>query len=127
MPEPYFSMFRAAIPERAAGVNILPGKGFPWTWQHQLVNFRGADNIADWRRYRANYLGMIRLIDDQIKVLLDGLTALDELYNRYLVFVSDQGDFAGDYGLPRKGVSLPRFWSGLGIEAVKMITERWCH
>ena len=70
---------------------------------------------------------MIRLIDDQIKVLLDGLTALDELYNRYLVFVSDQGDFAGDYGLPRKGVSLPRFWSGPRIEAVKIITVRLCH
>ena len=83
--------------------------------------------MVGWQRYRENYLGMIRFIDDQIKVLLDGLIALGELYNSYLVFVSDHGDFARDYSFPRKGVSLPRFWSGPRIEAVKIITVRLCH
>ena len=125
VPEPYFSMFDFdAIPERAAGPEILSEKGFPWDWQHQFASFRVPDHVGDWRRYRANYLGLIRLIDDQIKVLLDGLAALGEMENTYVIFVSDHGDFAGDYGLPRKGVALPEIllrvpmiWTGPGIDA----------
>lgn len=124
VPEPYFSMFQPdTIPERAAGPEILSEKGFPWDWQHTFANFRVPGCVDDWRRYRANYLGMIRLIDDQIQVLLDGLGELGEMENTYVIFLSDHGDYAGDYGLPRKGVGLPEvlvrvpmIWTGPGVQ-----------
>jgi arylsulfatase A-like enzyme len=57
-----------------------------------------------WRRYRSNYLGMLRLIDDQLARLLDHLGP--RLENTVVIFVSDHGDYLGDYGLQRKGAGL---------------------
>jgi arylsulfatase A-like enzyme len=60
-----------------------------------------------WRRYRASYLGMIRLIDDQIRRFVAWLDASGQLDDTVLIVMSDHGDYAGEYGLQRKGVGLP--------------------
>jgi arylsulfatase A-like enzyme len=60
-----------------------------------------------WRRYRANYCGMLRLIDDQIRRFVEFLETRGLLEETLLIFTSDHGDYAGDYGLQRKGVGLP--------------------
>lgn len=56
---------------------------------------------------RSNYLGMLRLIDDQINRFFDYLDAKGLRDNTIVVFLSDHGDYVGEYGLVRKGAELP--------------------
>ena len=58
-------------------------------------------------RMRSNYYGMIRLIDDQIKRFTASLKKMGKYDNTIFFFVSDHGDFAGDYGFMRKGPEMP--------------------
>ncbi|UFU06623.1 sulfatase-like hydrolase/transferase [Ruania halotolerans] len=109
VPEPYFSMFdEAEVPERLAGPEALDALGWRFRWLHRLIEEKrpGFDQV--WRRYRANYLGMLRMIDDQIGRLVDHLADQPGgLENTVFVFLTDHGDFVGDYGLQRKGAGLP--------------------
>lgn len=51
---------------------------------------------------------MLRLIDDQLQRLVGYLRTSQLLANTLVVFVSDHGEFCGDYGLFRKGLGLPQ-------------------
>ena len=123
VPEPYFSLFpEAAIPERIAGPEAARAKGGKWAWLQRLIEEQRPDYDAHWRRYRANYCGMIRLIDDQIRRFVAYLDAQGLIDNTLFIFTSDHGDYAADYGLQRKGVGLPEclvrvplFFCGPGI------------
>ena len=67
VPKPYFDMFPPdAVPPRACGPEVLKSKGFKWEWLYALEDntYPGFDGY--WRRTKSNYLGMLRLIDDQI-------------------------------------------------------------
>ena len=83
------------------------------------------ENIEDRiLRARSNYLGMLRLIDDQFRRLIDGVKERGLEENTIVVYLSDHGDFAGEYGLIRKGPDLPdilcripMIWKGCGIKA----------
>jgi arylsulfatase A-like enzyme len=124
VPEPYFDMFPPeTLPDRACGPEVLEEKGFPWDWEGKLIEHYhpGFDNL--WRRLRSNYCGMVRLIDDQVSRLLDYLNTSGLIETTHLLFLSDHGDFVGDYGLIRKGVGLaeclvriPLLWLGPGIQ-----------
>ena len=108
VPEPYFSLFpEDDIPDRLAGPEVIPSKGPKWLWLRTLIEEKRPGYDTAWRRYRANYLGMLRLIDDQIRRFVEHLQAMGQWENTVLVFLSDHGDYAGDYGLQRKGVGLP--------------------
>ena len=108
VPEPYFSLFpEDALPERAAGPEQGRGKGPKWRWMQRLIEEKRPGYDAGWRRYRANYCGMLRLLDDQIRRFVEHLESIGERDDTLLVFCSDHGDFAGDYGLQRKGVGMP--------------------
>lgn len=108
VPEPYFSLFpEDEVPERVAGPEAAEAKGGKWLWLRHLIEEKRRGYDEEWRRYRANYCGMIRLIDDQIRRFVDYLEEGGLLENTLLVFVSDHGDYAGDYGLQRKGVGMP--------------------
>jgi hypothetical protein len=108
VPEPYFSMFpEEEVSERIAGPEAAEAKGEKWRWLRRLIEDKRPGYDQYWRRYRANYCGMIRLIDDQIRRFVDYLEEGGLLENTLLVFVSDHGDYAGDYGLQRKGVGMP--------------------
>ncbi len=106
-PEPYFSLFpEDEIPDRAAGPEAARMKGGDWRWLQRLIETKRPDYDRQWRRYRANYCGMIRLLDDQIRRFAEHLDAEGLLDDTLLLFVSDHGDYAGDYGLQRKGAGL---------------------
>lgn len=106
--EPYFSLFpEDAIPARVAGPEAAEEKGGKWYWEQQLIARKMPDYDDHWRRYRATYCGMIRLLDDQVRRFVAHLEARGLLDNTILIFTSDHGDFAGDYGLQRKGVEMP--------------------
>ncbi|NIA16011.1 MAG: sulfatase-like hydrolase/transferase, partial [Nitrospiraceae bacterium] len=106
--EPYFSMFpEEEIPERSAGPEAIDAKGPKWRWQRAHIERKSPGYDKHWRRYRANYCGMLRLIDDQIRRFINHLEACGRLANTFVIFVSDHGDYAGDYGLQRKGIEMP--------------------
>jgi len=106
VPEPYFSLFPPdSVPERTAGPEVLDRLGWRFRWLHRLIEEKRPGFDAEWRRLRANYLGMLRLIDDQIARLLDHLG--DTLEDTVVLVLSDHGDLVGEYGLQRKGAGLP--------------------
>ncbi len=108
VPEPYFSLFpEEDFPERIAGPEAAQRKGGSWWWLRQLIERKRTGYDGRWRRYRANYCGMLRLIDDQIRRLVDHLEASGLRENTVIIFVADHGDYAGDYGLQRKGAGMP--------------------
>lgn len=108
VPEPYFSMFDPdELPDREAGPETASGKGEAWRWLQELVDEKRPGHDEHWRRYRATYCGMLRMVDDQIARFLDHLDAQGLLDDTVVFFVSDHGDYVGDYGLQRKGAGLP--------------------
>lgn len=123
VPHPYWDMFPPdALPERSADLRALGKLGDRAQWLRELELFGGRDIEGHWRRYVSNYLGMLRLIDDQVKRLVDHLAAKGVLENTIIVRVADHGDYLMKYGLGRKGVGLPEtlvhipmVWHGPGI------------
>lgn len=108
VPEPYFSMFPPeSIPPVHAGQEVLENKGFVWQFTRDL-GLKGFPNYVEaLPRMRANYYGMIRLIDDQISRFFHFLEDKNLLKNTLIFIIADHGDYAGEYGLMRKGAGLP--------------------
>ena len=126
VPEPYFDLFPPeSLPKNRAGAEALEGKGerFSWlrgVWEQVL----GTEIEKRIQRARSNYHGMLRLIDDQFKRLIEGLKERGLEEETVVLFLSDHGDFVGEYGLIRKGPDLPDIlcripfiWRGPGIAA----------
>ncbi|TFD94123.1 sulfatase [Cryobacterium lactosi] len=122
VPEPYFSMFAESdLPERAHGPEAAQAKGGHWAWLQSLVESKRPGYDDEWRRYRANYCGQLRLLDDQIKRLVTHVEATltgETLF----IFLSDHGDYVGEYGMQRKGAGMPEvlmripfFMTGAGV------------
>jgi arylsulfatase A-like enzyme len=108
VPEPYFSLFdEADVPDRACGPEAAEAKGGSFRWLRELLEEKRPGYDQLWRRYRATYCGMLRLIDDQIRRLMDFLDQEKVAHNTLVVFVADHGDYVGDYGLQRKGAGMP--------------------
>ena len=124
VPKPYFDMFPPeAVPPRGAAPETLKNKGFKWEWLRGLEESTYPGYEKNWRRTRSNYLGMLRLIDDQVDRLLRRLETSGKLRNTIVVYLADHGDYFCDYGLERKGVELPEVltrvpmvWAGPGIQ-----------
>ena len=55
-----------------------------------------------WRELRAVYLGMCARVDYQFGLLVDQLKKNYLYDNSLIIFLSDHGDFTGDYGLVEK-------------------------
>lgn len=109
VPEPYYDMFPPeSLPPVHADASCLPDKGTRWVWLRNVWE-RVLGNEIDQRilRARSNYHGMLRLIDDQFRRLVEGLEQRGIRDQTLIVFLSDHGDFVGEYGLIRKGVDLP--------------------
>ena len=76
-------------------------------------------------RIRSNYFGMLRLIDDNLKKFVGYLDEKQLRENTVIIFISDHGDFVGEYGLPLKGIGVPEcltripmLWYGPGIQGL---------
>ena len=126
VPAPYFDLFPPeSLPPPHAGAEVLAAKGHKFTWLRGVwENVLGPDIDHRILRARSNYHGMLRLIDDQFKRMIEGLESRKLLDNTIVIFLSDHGDFVGEYGLIRKGPELPELltripfvWRGPGIKA----------
>jgi len=126
--EPYYSMFPAKdLPQFKAGAGSLASKGNKWLLQQKLFHMGYGDYEKQVDRIRSNYYGMMRLIDDQMRGLMNYLKQNDLFDNTVVIFVADHGDFTGQYGLIKKGVEVPEcltripmIWHGPGIVKSKL-------
>jgi arylsulfatase A-like enzyme len=57
-----------------------------------------------WRRYRANYLGLVTLVDRAVGGILQALDESGQADNTIVVFTSDHGEMMGDHALLGKSV-----------------------
>lgn len=124
VPYPYFDMFPVdSLPELSTSEEDAERKdwkfGFAlWSWQKVYKDEKKARILRD----RSNYYGMLRLIDDQIKRMVQGIKERGEMENTLFIFLSDHGEFVGEYGLIRKGCGvaellchIPMLMLGYGI------------
>jgi arylsulfatase A-like enzyme len=124
VPHPYWDMFPPdKLPDRAVGPEAIPRLGYRAQWLDRLAKDGFPETEKLWRRYVSNYLGALRMVDDQIKRMLDFMQGAGLLDNTIIVRVADHGDYLMDYGLARKGVGLPEAlthipmtWTGPGIK-----------
>ena len=100
--EPYFSMIdRKKLPKR-----ILPPENFlgKSRMQRELCRLQ---NLSEWTEedydeLRAVYLGMVSHVDTMTGSIIDALKK-KEIYNDTAIFfISDHGDYTGDYNLVEK-------------------------
>lgn len=132
VPAPYWNMFPPdKLPDRCADASALERLGYRAEWLHDLELYGAPSIDQQWRRYVSNYLGALRMIDDQLKRLVDHLEATGKLANTVIVHVADHGDYLMRYGLARKGVGLPETlinipmtWHGPGIRTGLGATEQ---
>ena len=107
VPEPYFSLFPPeSLPPNATDASDLEGKGFKFQWTRHIGEVAFEDYTEQLPRARSNYLGMLRLIDDQVRRFVEYLEHENLRENTHLIFLSDHGDFVGEYGLVRKGTGV---------------------
>lgn len=135
VPEPYFSMFDGdGYVEPDANVDYLENKNYKWQVMYDIFSCAFSKDFNDLaqvvKRARSNYMGMLRFIDDQIKRFVNYLKGLDIFDNTIIVFLSDHGDFAGEFGFLRKGVELselltriPLIFIGPGILRGKKMSD----
>lgn len=109
VPVPYFDMFPpSSLPPLGSSAAECEKRGGTWLWERRCwEKVLGPDIDARIDRARSNYHGMLRLIDDQFRRFMEGLDQRGLRDNTLVIFLSDHGDFAGEYGLLRKGVELP--------------------
>ena len=122
--EPYYSMFDGQIPDASTDASALKYKGEKYILMQKQMNECHIGTTEHMARIRANYMGMIRLVDDQIERLVEGFKEQGLYDNTIFVITSDHGDYCGEYGLMKKGAGLddattriPMVWFGKGIEA----------
>jgi arylsulfatase A-like enzyme len=58
----------------------------------------------EWRRLRANYYGLVTLVDRAVGKILAALEQAGYEDNTVVVFTSDHGEMMGDHGLVTKGL-----------------------
>ena len=130
VPEGYFDLFPpSALPAPHAGKEALPGKGPSYEWLRGVwEKVLGPDIENRILRARSNYYGMLRLIDDQFRRLVEGIDARGLKENTYIIYLSDHGDYAGEYGLIRKGAGLPEVLTRipLAIRGPGIRHKRFC-
>ena len=105
--EPYYSMFPPEkLPPMRTDIRDLAVKGPEYELLHEMMSLGHAGYYEHLGRLRSNYHGMIRLIDDQIARFVEQLRKEGLYENTVFVVMSDHGDFAGEYGLMKKGQPL---------------------
>ena len=122
--EPYYSMFAPdKLPPVKTSRQDALRKGEKYQILAELEDASCPDLEKDIPRLRGNYMGMIRLIDDQIKRLIEDLKEKGLFEKTIIVVLSDHGDYSGEYGLIRKGAGLsesltriPMVWAGYQIK-----------
>ena len=122
--EPYFSMFKDKLPPLKTSAKDLLLKGDRYETLAEMMALGHVDYARQLDELRAIYLGMMRMIDDQMERFIDDLKKQGVYDNTIIIFISDHGDYVGEYSLMKKGAGLddiaarvPMQWSGPGINA----------
>ncbi|MEM7364378.1 MAG: sulfatase-like hydrolase/transferase, partial [Pseudomonadota bacterium] len=119
VPEPYFSMFPSdSLPPTLSDESSLSVKGYKYEFLRELGEAAFPDYAEQRIQARTNYLGMLRLIDDQVRRFFEYLEANDLRDNTLVIFLSDHGDYVGEYGLVRKGAELPEVLARIPFQVV---------
>lgn len=129
--EPYYSMFPPEkLPPLRTDRKDLEKKSEKYQILAELEDKACPNLQRDIPRLNSIYLGMVRLIDDQMKRLVDGMKASGQYDNTLFVILTDHGDYCGEYGLIRKGAGvaesltrIPMVWAGRGIEPQKQVMD----
>lgn len=126
VPKPYFDMFPPCDLPKCTSFETAQKakKGERFTALYNAFSkVYGDDYENKILRSRSNYYGMLRLIDDQFKRLIDGLKERNLEKNTIIIYLSDHGEFVGEYGLMRKGADLsnllcnvPMIWHGYNVK-----------
>jgi arylsulfatase A-like enzyme len=98
--EPYFSLHDRALVKKP--LPIPHGKRRTYGDIMREVRHAGRLNEADFREIRAVYYGMISRVDAQLQLLLDALHEHNLEDDTAVIYFSDHGDYAGDYGMVEK-------------------------
>lgn len=122
--EPYYSMFPPeSLPEMRSSAGDMKSKGEEYELLSEMMGQGHVGYQRDLQRLRSVYHGMLRMIDDQLARLVNELKEKQIYENTIIIFVADHGDYAGEYGLMKKGVGLddaiariPMQWTGPGIK-----------
>ncbi|GAB3918329.1 sulfatase [Microlunatus endophyticus] len=108
VPAPYFDLFPPeSLPPVRAGAEALADRPFSWRYLRELGDQAVEDYEGIIPRARSNYFGMLRLIDDQVRRLHEGLADRHARRERVIALTADHGDYVGEYGLVRKGAEVP--------------------
>lgn len=100
-PEPWHSRFR---PEQVADSLIPAGLPSRPSFHAGMRRLRRLDECPEevFAQVNAIYLGMTSFIDHLFGLLMDTLEQSPHRDNTTVLFLSDHGDYAGDYGLVEK-------------------------
>ena len=58
----------------------------------------------DWKRLKANYYGLVTMVDNAVGRILDALEASGQADNTIVAFTSDHGEMLGEHSLFKKGI-----------------------
>lgn len=105
VPAPYFDMFPIESLPAIQTKAVYKDERHTWLY-NQWKEVYGDEIDVITARSRSNYYGMLRLIDDQFKRFIMGLEERKLCDHTIIIYMSDHGDYAGEYGLMRKGVDL---------------------
>ncbi len=99
--EPYYSAIdRSKLPPRIRPEDCS-GKPKMEQRLRDLQHMQGYTE-EEWDELRAVYLGMVMKVDDQFRRVCEALKEAGIYDDTAIFFLSDHGDFDGDYGLPEK-------------------------
>lgn len=105
---PYFDLFPPdSLPEPVVGPEFLESAPYPWQYLRTIGELGEPGYQDKIPRARSNYLGMLRLIDDQVRRLGQHLDTTGLAGRTVMIATSDHGDYFGEYGLVRKGAGVP--------------------
>ncbi len=98
--EPFFSMYRREkIPDPIRTQFDDKPKYMRLMYERYGLNKL---NIEDLKEIKATYFGMISRLDYHFGLIINKLKEIGEYDNTAILFLSDHGDYAGDYGLTEK-------------------------
>ncbi|GHU98789.1 sulfatase [Bacteroidia bacterium] len=123
--EPYYSMFPPeSLPRLHSSAADRAIKGERYQLLSEMMAMGHVGYAENLQRLRSIYHGMLRMIDDQFRRMVGELRRQGVYDNTIILYLSDHGDYVGEYGLMKKGVGLdevlvriPMQWSGPGIVA----------
>lgn len=107
VPSPYYEAFDPAKFDLPANYGQREPR-FENDWSRRIVSETGEAGLREFLRV---YYGTVRLLDDQVGRVLDGLDRAGRADDTIVIFAADHGDMAGSHGMVWK--STQAFYDGI--------------